>query len=64
MQYVGIDWANRRAAWCAKQADGRIAGEGWASPSETRVAGRLRQATAQPRTGSRQSVLPCRVVQP
>src|SRR5215203_454399 len=23
MQYVGIDWAYRRAAWCAKQADTR-----------------------------------------
>ena len=29
MQYVGIDWAYRRAAWCAKQADGSIAGEGF-----------------------------------
>jgi hypothetical protein len=28
MQYVGIDWAYRRAAWCAKEADGTIAGEG------------------------------------
>src|SRR5918995_1304411 len=29
MQYVGIDWAYRRAAWCAKQADGTISGEGF-----------------------------------
>jgi hypothetical protein len=29
MQYVGIDWAYRRAAWCAKQADGTIAAEGF-----------------------------------
>jgi hypothetical protein len=29
MQYVGIDWAYRRAAWCAKRADGTIAGEGF-----------------------------------
>jgi hypothetical protein len=35
MQYVGIDWAYRRAAWCAKQADGTIAG--WASCPPTRT---------------------------
>src|SRR5215207_3404901 len=29
MQYVGIDWAYLRAAWCAKQADGAIFGEGF-----------------------------------
>ena len=28
MQYVGIDWAYRRAAWCAQQAGGAIVGEG------------------------------------
>lgn len=28
MQYVGIDWAYRRAAWCAMEADGVIAAEG------------------------------------
>jgi transposase len=28
MQYVGIDWAYRRAAWCAMEVDGVIAAEG------------------------------------
>ena len=28
MQYVGIDWAYRRATWCAKSASGEIRNEG------------------------------------
>ena len=28
MEYVGIDWATRRAAWCALSASGEIVGEG------------------------------------
>src|SRR5438094_2646542 len=28
MEYVGIDWATRRAAWCALNAGGEIVGEG------------------------------------
>jgi transposase len=28
MEYVGIDWATRRAAWCALDARGEILGEG------------------------------------
>ena len=28
MQYVGIDWAYARAAWCAKESGGEIAEEG------------------------------------
>jgi transposase len=28
MQYVGIDWGYRRAAWCAKRQGGAITGEG------------------------------------
>ena len=28
MLYVGIDWAYRRAAWCAKNANGEIHSEG------------------------------------
>lgn len=28
MEYVGIDWGTRRAAWCAKAGDGTIAAEG------------------------------------
>jgi hypothetical protein len=28
MQYVGIDWAYRRAAWCAVGEGGAISGEG------------------------------------
>jgi hypothetical protein len=38
MQYVGIDWAYRRAAWCAKQADGTIAGEGFVPTGEDGLA--------------------------
>ena len=28
MQYLGIDWAYRRAAWCALSEGGAIVGEG------------------------------------
>ena len=28
MQYVGLDWAYRRASWCALGEGGAIAGEG------------------------------------
>ena len=28
MQYLGIDWAYRRAAWCARSDSGAISGEG------------------------------------
>src|SRR5215207_2686174 len=28
MQYLGIDWAYRRAAWCARSNSGAIVGEG------------------------------------
>src|SRR5215216_1424649 len=38
MQYVGIDWAYRRAAWCPKQADGTIAGEGYVPTDEDGLA--------------------------
>jgi hypothetical protein len=39
MQYVGIDWAYRRAAWCAKQADGTISGEGFVAADEDGLGG-------------------------
>jgi transposase len=38
MQYVGIDWAYRRAAWCAKQSDGTISGEGFVPADEDGLA--------------------------
>jgi transposase len=38
MQYVGIDWAYRRAAWCAKEADGTIAREGFVPADEDGLA--------------------------
>lgn len=38
MQYVGIDWAYRRAAWCAMQPDGTIAGEGFVPADEDGLA--------------------------
>ena len=28
MEYVGIDWASRRAAWCALDTAGELLGEG------------------------------------
>lgn len=28
MQYVGIDWAYRRAAWCVRTRSGEIRNEG------------------------------------
>jgi transposase len=31
VEYVGIDWATRRAAWCALNASGEIVGEGMVS---------------------------------
>ena len=40
MNYVGIDWAYGRAAWCAKSETGRIAGEG-TIPAEERGLARL-----------------------
>jgi hypothetical protein len=35
MNYVGIDWAYRRAAWCALTEEGRIEGEGMVAADET-----------------------------
>ena len=45
MQYVGIDWAYARAAWCAKESGGEIAEEGRFRPFET-GAQRFRQPQA------------------
>src|SRR5436190_410052 len=38
MQYVGIDWAYRRAAWCALGDGGAISGEGVVSADEDGLA--------------------------
>jgi transposase len=38
MNYVGIDWAYGRAAWCAKSETGRIAGEGMIPADESGLA--------------------------
>src|SRR4051812_12696562 len=38
MQYVGIDWAYRRAAWCALGDGGEISGEGVVSADEDGLA--------------------------
>jgi hypothetical protein len=38
MQYVGIDWAYARAAWCAKESGGEIAGEGFVPVDEDGLA--------------------------
>jgi transposase len=38
MQYVGIDWAYRRAAWCAKGEGGAILGEGFVPADEDGLA--------------------------
>ena len=34
MEYVGIDWAYRRAAWCALSEAGKVVGEGAVSADE------------------------------
>lgn len=38
MQYVGIDWAYRRAAWCAMHEGGQIVGEGFVPADEDGLA--------------------------
>jgi len=38
VQYVGIDWAYRRAAWCAMRKGGQIAGEGFVPADEDGLA--------------------------
>ena len=38
MRYVGIEWAYRRAGWCAKRADGTIFGEGLVPADEDGLA--------------------------
>jgi transposase len=38
MQYVGIDWGYRRAAWCAKRHGGEICGEGMVPADEDGLA--------------------------
>jgi hypothetical protein len=38
VQYVGIDWAYRRAAWCAVRERGEIADEGFAPADEDGLA--------------------------
>src|SRR3954470_16016175 len=38
MQYVGIDWAYRRAAWCAVGEGGAVAGEGGVAADEDGLA--------------------------
>jgi transposase len=37
-EYVGIDWAYRRAAWCAKSAGGTISAEGFTPADEDGLA--------------------------
>ena len=39
MQYVGIDWAYRRAAWCALGESGAIVGEGVVAADEDGLRG-------------------------
>jgi transposase len=38
-QFVGIDWATRRARWCAVTSAGVVIDEGWASADEDGLAG-------------------------
>ena len=33
VEYVGIDWAYRRAAWCAMREHGEIVGEAFGGPN-------------------------------
>ena len=37
-EYVGIDWAYRRAAWCAKSVGGAISAEGFTPADEDGLA--------------------------
>lgn len=37
-QYVGLDWAYRRARWCAKAPDGTVLGEDWIPADEDGLA--------------------------
>ena len=38
MQYLGIDWAYRRAAWCARSESGQVVGEGFVPADEDGLA--------------------------
>src|SRR5512144_2941826 len=38
-QFVGIDWATRRARWCAVTPSGAVIDEGWAPADEDGLAG-------------------------
>lgn len=38
MQYLGIDWGTRRAAWCALEESGRLVGEGFIPADEDGLA--------------------------
>jgi hypothetical protein len=38
VQYLGIDWAYRRAAWCAKSVGGVIVAEGFVAADEDGLA--------------------------
>src|SRR4051795_13648280 len=38
-QFVGIDWATRRARWCAVTPAGAVIDEGWAPADEDGLAG-------------------------
>jgi len=38
-QFVGIDWATRRARWCAVSPAGVVIDEGWAPADEDGLAG-------------------------
>jgi hypothetical protein len=37
-QYVGLDWAYRRARWCAKASNGAVLAEDWAPADEDGLA--------------------------
>jgi hypothetical protein len=38
VEYVGIDWSYRRAAWCALSEAGKVVGEGAVSADEDGLA--------------------------
>ena len=38
MQYLGIDWATRKAAWCSLEGSGTLAAEGLIPADEDRLA--------------------------
>jgi hypothetical protein len=53
MKYLGIDWADRRAAWCALRDGGDIADEGFVPADKEELAKPVMRLGAPVRTVAR-----------